>query len=521
MSPSDAELIDLYVRDSSQAAFGELVRRHLDLVYSAARRTVGSQDLAEEVAQSVFLDLAKSASRLKAGAPLVAWLYVVTRRTAIDVVRRETRRQIREQTSAEIAAMNAAEPDWNDLAPMLDEAMETLPAKDRSAILLRFFENKNLREIGQVLGISDDAAQKRIARATEQLRRRFAKRGLAVGAGGLVAAIAANAVQAAPTELGTTIASQTLASVTAQHAAIAHVAKTIAMTTVQKALLATALALAGGCFLYDQHSRSADARETQALQNEIDSVRSKNEQLARDQALALQQLATAKADLAEKARVSPTADPGAEVALEAWLERVKFLKDQLEKMPEKKIPELQFLTDEDWLGATRNEKFKTDWEIANALSYLRSCAKGSQQVAGNLRSAMLAYLKANNDRLPTDIMELKSYLQTPLEDEILSHYETVSSNDSDKRFGNQVCIRDKDVVIDEDSDVHIFITRSGSGMQSISKNRDKVRAAATAYAQANNGQQATETNQLIPYLPSPLDTARLEHYWQTVKGRKW
>src|SRR4051812_15268130 len=100
---SDNELLRQYVRDGSNPAFSELVRRYLDAVYSAALRQVRSTALAEEIAQSVFLDLSKSAAKLKANQPLIAWLYLVTRRTAIDVIRRESRRHARERIALEIA----------------------------------------------------------------------------------------------------------------------------------------------------------------------------------------------------------------------------------------------------------------------------------------------------------------------------------------------------------------------------------------------------------------------------------
>jgi DNA-directed RNA polymerase specialized sigma24 family protein len=88
MALSDDDLLRQYVRDGSNPAFSELVRRYLDAVYSAALRQVRSTALAEEISQSVFLDLSRSAAKLKSGQPLVAWLYLVTRRTAVDVIRR-------------------------------------------------------------------------------------------------------------------------------------------------------------------------------------------------------------------------------------------------------------------------------------------------------------------------------------------------------------------------------------------------------------------------------------------------
>ena len=201
----DLNLLDRYARDNSQAAFVELVRRHLNLVYSAALRQVRSPQLAEEVAQSVFTDLARNAGKLKPGTVLTAWLYQVTRRTAVDVVRKESRRQLREQIASEMNAMNATAPDWTHVEPFLDEAMSALDDTDRAAVLLRYFENKSFREVGQTLGTSDDAAQKRVSRAVEHLREFLSKRGVTVGASGLVVLIAANAVQAAPAGLAATI----------------------------------------------------------------------------------------------------------------------------------------------------------------------------------------------------------------------------------------------------------------------------------------------------------------------------
>src|SRR5437868_14423236 len=107
MQASDAELLGQYTREASEDAFAGLVHRHLDLVYCAALRQVRSPQLAEEVAQSVFTDLSRNANRLKSDTVLTAWLYQVTRRTAIDVVRREARRQLREQIASEMNAMNA------------------------------------------------------------------------------------------------------------------------------------------------------------------------------------------------------------------------------------------------------------------------------------------------------------------------------------------------------------------------------------------------------------------------------
>jgi RNA polymerase sigma factor (sigma-70 family) len=223
MSDTDLSLLACYVREQSEDAFAEIVRRYLDLVYSAALRQVRSSHLAEEVAQSVFADLSRNAGKLinaAAGTPvLAAWLYTVTRRTAIDAIRKESRRQFREQIAVETNNMNATAnsgtgvpPVWADIEACLDDAMAALDEADRSAVLLRYFENKNLREVGEALGTNDDAAQKRVSRAVERLREFFAKRGVTVGATGLVVLISTNAVQSAPVGLALTIANASLAA---------------------------------------------------------------------------------------------------------------------------------------------------------------------------------------------------------------------------------------------------------------------------------------------------------------------
>jgi RNA polymerase sigma factor (sigma-70 family) len=203
---NDLELLGEFICDQSQDAFTALVQRHVGLVYCAALRQVRSPQLAEEVAQSVFTDLARTATRLKPDTIVAAWLYEVTRRTAINVVRGEARRQLREQIALEMDAMNANVDDWTQIKPLLDDAMHALNDTDRTAVLLRFFENKSMREVGETLGTTDETARKRVNRAVEHLREFFAKRGVTVGASGLVVVISANAVQAAPIGLSTTIA---------------------------------------------------------------------------------------------------------------------------------------------------------------------------------------------------------------------------------------------------------------------------------------------------------------------------
>ena len=246
MSDHDLELLARYTGEKAEDAFAEIVRRHLDLVYSTALRQVRSPQLAEEVAQATFLSLASDANRLTPDTILAAWLYRVAHRTAANVVRREARRQLREQIATEMNAINATAADWTHIEPMLDEAMHALDETDRAAVLLRYFENKSLRDVGTTLGTSENAAQKRLGRAVERLREFFAKRGITVGASGLIVVLSANAVQAAPVGLAVTISTATaLAGTTLLTTTTATVGKAIAMTTLQKALVAVALTVVG------------------------------------------------------------------------------------------------------------------------------------------------------------------------------------------------------------------------------------------------------------------------------------
>jgi RNA polymerase sigma factor (sigma-70 family) len=273
---SDLDLLRRFARENSQDTFAEIVRRHLNLVYSAALRQVRSPQLAEEVAQSVFTDLARDAGKLKPDTILAAWLYSVTRRTAIDAIRKESRRQLRQQTAVEMTNMNATANDWTQIEPLLDDAMAALDETDRSVILLRYFENKNLREVGESLKISDDAAQKRVSRAVERLREFFSKRNVTIGAGGLAVLISANAVQSAPVGLAAAIS-----------AAIGLTTTTIGMTMIQKLLITGITAAAVGTGIYAFHLQS----QTGSLQQQQTLLGQQIDQLSRERDEATNQLA--------------------------------------------------------------------------------------------------------------------------------------------------------------------------------------------------------------------------------------
>jgi RNA polymerase sigma factor (sigma-70 family) len=177
----DGQLLREYVERGCEPAFTEIVQRHTDLVYSAALRQVESPDLARELAQRLFCDLARKApslaGRFGEHASLVGWLYRGVRFEALTLRRDDHRRQARERQAMEqLVTTTENAPDWERLRPVLDEAMAELNDSDRDALLLRFFKNHDLREVGVALGISDDAAQKRVSRALEKLRESLSRR---------------------------------------------------------------------------------------------------------------------------------------------------------------------------------------------------------------------------------------------------------------------------------------------------------------------------------------------------------
>jgi RNA polymerase sigma factor (sigma-70 family) len=273
---SDAQLLRDYAEQADEAAFREIVARHADLVYSSALRQVDSPDLARDVAQNIFADLARKAGpvagNLSEQSSLAGWLYRGTRFAALGLRRQELRRHLRERQAMEpLTPIPEPEPDWEHLRPMLDEAMADLSDTDRDALLLRFFKNHDLRAVGAALGLSADAAQKRVSRALEKLRESLSRRGITTGAGALTVILSANAVQAAPVGLAVSIAGTAMlsgATVTTAATVSATATKIIAMTTLQKTFITTALVAAVGTGIYQARQVSNLRNQVQALQQQ-------------------------------------------------------------------------------------------------------------------------------------------------------------------------------------------------------------------------------------------------------------
>jgi RNA polymerase sigma factor (sigma-70 family) len=524
MSASDHDLLRAYAREGSQTAFAEIVHRHLDLVYSAARRQVRSPELADEIAQSVFTDLARNGLRITSTQPLAAWLHVVTRRTAIDVIRREARRSAREQHAAQLAsveprvepAMKDPAPVWETIEPLLDEAVDSLNATDRAAILMRFFQNKSLRDVGATLGASEDAAQKRVARAIDQLRTFFRHRGIAVTAAGLATDLSAHALRTAPTGLGAiiTATSAKLAPAIALHST----ATTLAMTTLQKFGIAAAFVTAAATayqatVIYRQHCSLETARvQTAALATEIKGLRATRKANADRLQQAQQQLNSRPVTRA----AAPT-NPALESQMKTWLAQLDQLRRFVAANPKLDIPELQFLSEEDWFTIAAGGAITSEEDFRRASAGLRTRAEGI--FAGKISRALSAFVRANNDRLPETPQQLAAYFDPPIDPTLLDRYEMLQRGKASDVPSRERMKMIAAIPVDVEYDVFQWAGIDGYGNNGGTMGYN-LAVAQRAFRRAHPDQEPTDATLLLPYLKWPVDPAVLQKYIDRDRNRK-
>jgi RNA polymerase sigma factor (sigma-70 family) len=283
----DNALLRQYVENRSDEAFAKLVTRHINLVYSVALRQIGDPHHAEEITQAVFIIFAQKAAQLREIKALGSWLFQVARLTANNFARSESRRSRREQEAYMQSILNESETEvWPSIAPLLDTAVASLREKDRQAIVLRFYEGKNLREVGSVLEASDDAAEKRVHRALEKLRKFFMKRGVTLTTAIIVEAISSNSVQAAPVGLAATISATAVKSSAVAASTLTLIKgalKIMAWTKAKTAIVGVVIA-GMATFSIIQHQAQVKLREqNESLQRQMIQLKTESEQFSTQQ----------------------------------------------------------------------------------------------------------------------------------------------------------------------------------------------------------------------------------------------
>ena len=505
---------------------------------------VRDSHLAEDVTQGVFVALAQNARQLTDRPVLSGWLHRTAQNLAANAVRTDVRRRAREQEAAAMNELLSSKTDatWEQIAPHLDAALGELSEADRDALMLRYFERKSAHEMAQTLGVSDEAAQKRVSRAVERLREFFAKRGVAIGVSGLVVVISANAVQAAPVGLAVTVSvAAALAETTIATTASATATKAIAMTTLQKSLIAATLVAAVGVGIYESRQASVASARAEALQQQQTSLTG---QLARERDEAARQLAALRdererlnRDTGEllKLRGEVTrlkADSQALAQLKAsntndqtlseavvWKNRVNQLKQYLEQSPAANIPELQFVTEEDWLDAAR-QKLNTETDYRRALSALRNSAQN--KVVSMFQKAVTAYKDAGRGQFPTDFDQLQPYFDPPVDPAVLDRWQVTSGKTVPSIGAGDIIITQKAPVDDVFDRRLVFGSDGGQGATDFlpPEHWAAMKPVYEAYRAAHNGQWHKDFSELQPYATTPEQQAALQKMLLLNSGRK-
>jgi RNA polymerase sigma factor (sigma-70 family) len=471
----DATLLRRYAEDRSEAAFAELVKRHLDLVYSAAlRRTGGDTHRAADVAQQVFTTLARDARRLSRHPVLPAWLHTATRNASLNIMISEKRRIARETEAAALdpgAAAAAEAPDWERIKPVLDGAIDELPGPDREAVVLRFLERKEFSEIGLKLKMSADAARMRTGRALEKLRVLLARRGITSTAAALGAAVTSQSLLSAPAGLASTVAAASVAGAASGLGLTTTITTIMTTKTAATAIVSALLAYCAGA--YFGHGGRPEASATAALDNPVQtrtiaSLHQTNEALQ-----------------AELDRVD-----AANVQLNANIAQLKTTLESNAKTAAAKAAS----------GPPKN------------LSYGMTPRELKQKILNNLRQLAAArdQYKLENNANPESVETLvgdKSYIRR-LSTVGGEDYSTLSLGD-----GGPMTVTTPDgTVVTYDPDGHgttvpdppTDAEKAQDMMQSVGP---AVGQAVAAYRAANQGQNPPNPDALTPYFTDPADAA--------------
>jgi RNA polymerase sigma factor (sigma-70 family) len=532
------QLLSEYAANHSDEAFRALVNRFVDLVYATAMRLVqGDTHLAEDVVQTVFLDLSRTAKSLPGDVQIGGWLHRHTFFVASKLMRGKRRRDIHEREAAHLSAIeDHTKSNLAKVAPFLDEAIEKLGIEDRTAISLRFFEQLDLRTVGEALGSNEAAAQKRVSRALRKLYRLMKRRGCTLSLAAIGSILTATATPAAPIGLAVATTAAILSG-TAAAAVTTTTAKVIAMTTVQKLAIVTALTIAVGTGIYEARRASNLGVELQVALERQEPLAAEIQQLKLQRSDSTNRLVSMADQLAQaqnnsvelmklRAEVARLRRDSTELASlrgsahknetdlsveESLLKRIRMLKERLAATPEAQIPELQYLDQNDWLMAARREKLETDDDYRLAFADLRQ--SGEQGFLRIAEKALQKYLDANRDQFPTEISQLKPFFAAAPDEAVLQRFQIVQ----------RISLPAADVTGDAGDWLITPKNPSGSAIQYLGKsgvagsdNSPAMAILAPAMkamldaAPTINGKKQADIHQLGPYLTTPEQKAAYE-----------
>jgi RNA polymerase sigma factor (sigma-70 family) len=417
---TDHELLESYRSERSEPAFTTLVQRHIDAVYSAALRQVGSPDLAKELSHAVFNQLAASANGLGRDTHVASWLHTMTCRHATEIMQRERQRARREAAGQKTDS--PVDSTWRAIRAMIDEALAKLPARDREAAIRRYFESQSFREIGAALGIPEDAAQKRVSRALDELRAHFAKRSVTTSGTALASALSTHAVETAPFGLGVLVGTS---AARAKPSARAAVARVVSAPVARNVSLAAAVLAVGLC-LWLSVVRRAQAAGVANARTELARLEARRDAARRQPAPA-----------ALPTRIIPSqpdaADP-VDARARVLARRIQRLQDYFVRVPEDRSPQMSLLSAVDWIvvadasGDLDDERLEDTSQFGQANAFIQAVCSldqiASQRFRPLLSAAARAYRKATGRSAITDVRELAPFL-SPAEATFLRGYSIV------------------------------------------------------------------------------------------------
>jgi len=274
LASDDTELLREYALRNSETAFATLVSRHLDMVYATALRHVGNHHEAQEIAQAVFIILARKARSFGPKTVLAGWLFQTARLTAKNHLRAEIRRARREQEAyIQSHPSEDSSETWRQIIPLLNELVGSLREKERNAIVLHYLEGKEYKEVAAAIGGSEAAAQMRVSRALEKLRGMFAKRGVAVTSVALGGMISACGMQAAPLGMAVKVAATAAHGATLTASTLSLVKGTMNVMAWTKARLAVGAGVVA-LLAAQYHANSVQTRNLAASRESLSAGKS-------------------------------------------------------------------------------------------------------------------------------------------------------------------------------------------------------------------------------------------------------